>query len=149
MADQYQHYEVERLVTPNVQALVLVINTPGSEVTVANCYRSPSASRSEDLELVSLLGRVAESSMRILILGDFNAPEVDWDCTTAPRGSFGELLLEFTLGKTLVQHVHHNTRWRVGQTSSILDLVVTKSPCEVEELEILEPLGRSGHGVIR
>ena len=40
------------------------------------------------------------------------------------------------------------TRFREGQKSSLLDLIITNEPHMIEDLEILNPLGKSDHGVL-
>ena len=85
----------------------------------------------------------------MLVMGDFNAPDIDWAHEEATVGSFGEAFMNLLRDQALAQHVRSFTRWRSGQLPSLLDLIITKGENEVENLKIEEPLGKSDHGVVR
>jgi hypothetical protein len=84
----------------------------------------------------------------VLVVGDFNAPDISWLDLTASAGSFGSELLRLLHSKALVQHITEPTRWRDGQRSSILDLVFTMFPNDLAASISLPPLGKSDHEVI-
>ena len=83
----------------------------------------------------------------LLIMGDFNAPNVDWNDYTCSDGisSFCYKLINATLDSYLTQHVLYPTRHIPGQRSSILDLVFTSNPNSIESMQHLSPLGSSDH----
>ena len=149
VANHYEHYAGTRIVTPNVQAIEILLNTGQGEMGIACCYRSPSADERENEALIGFLQHMADTNPRVLIVGDFNAPEVSWDSETAPRGTFGQQLVALLHAKTLVQHVQQETRWREGHTPSTLDLVITRGMNEVRQLRVEEPVGKSDHGLLR
>ncbi|CAH8549860.1 unnamed protein product [Dicrocoelium dendriticum] len=85
-----------------------------------------------------------------LIVGDFNAPHINWDllhCHLSPE-SFDTSLLETVLKTNLTQHITSPTRLLPGQTPHILDLVLTPSLADVSELTLLPPIGKSDHCTI-
>ena len=47
----------------------------------------------------------------------------------------------------LHQHVKMPTRFR-GNSSSTLDLILTKEEEDVKNIQVLEPLGKSDHGIV-
>ena len=116
-------------------------------------YRKPNSTRENDEQLINLISRAAELSNEILILGDFNMPEIDWNNLTT-RNKFNEGLNtpdEFVNAlqvNGLYQHVDQVTRARGSNQPSLLDLFVTSRRDNVDRVQVLAPLGRSDHGII-
>lgn len=87
---------------------------------------------------------------RLLIVGDFNHKEIDWK-ELDPHGesdSWRAKFLDCVQGNFLHQHVLEPTRARGSDTPSTLDLVITQSELEVENLSYRAPLGKSDHCVL-
>nr|VZI32094.1 unnamed protein product [Spirometra erinaceieuropaei] len=78
----------------------------------------------------------------ILIMGDFNAPHIDWSSTHANSSeqTFDRSFLNTTLKLFLTQHVMLPTRVRESQQANCLDLVLTKSQDSIDEVSCLPPL---------
>ena len=76
IADQYQQKQGCSLQTPNVQLVSSHITLNRRSLTVLCVYRSPSSSTAEDDELLRVLQVESNIAHNVLILGDFNAPEV-------------------------------------------------------------------------
>ncbi|BHF62260.1 hypothetical protein SprV_0200524100 [Sparganum proliferum] len=78
----------------------------------------------------------------ILIMGDFNAPHIDWSSTHANSSeqTFDGSFLNTALNLFLTQHVMLPTRVREGQQANCLDLVLTKSEDSIDEVSCLPPL---------
>ena len=144
--DSLQQVSGPSLVTANIQAVSCKILTEPCSVNITCVYRSPSSSTDEDLNLLQFLRDQATGNF--VIVGDFNAPDVDWTAMWSQCGGFGRDMLRLVGDNLLVQHVQSPTRWRVGQRPSLLDLVFTQGPNDVERLAITPPLGRSDHGII-
>jgi len=86
----------------------------GSVVTVGVCYRSPTV---EDDELEQLFTSIKQASRNhVLIMGDFNYPDINWD--TMYHSNLGSEFVELVLDNFLIQHVDEPTREK-----NILDLV--------------------------
>ena len=66
-------------------------------------YRSPSATAQESAQLLEYSRRVASNVPLLLIMGDFSAPEVNWNRQTAPKRSFVSGLVAFLHSGGLVQ----------------------------------------------
>ena len=79
-------------------------------------------------------------------MGDFNAPNVDWNDYTCSDGmtSFSYKLINATLDSYLTQHVIYPTRHIYGKRS-ILDLVFTPNPNLIVSMQHHSPLGSSDH----
>ncbi|CAL4245945.1 unnamed protein product, partial [Meganyctiphanes norvegica] len=86
---------------------------------------------------------------RLLILGDFNVPKIDWTNMNLLQGAsrVERQILETTNDCFLYQHVRENTRYRNMQ-SSLLDLIFTREEGDVKNIEVLCPLGKSDHGIV-
>ena len=144
ISKDYETIETDKLDTPNIQAAACILKESGKRMAVTCVYRSPSATSEEDSELLEYVANLTKED-RVLIMGDFNTPEIDWTSATAPDGRFGNNLLRLLADKVLVQHIMENTRYRDGQTPSTLDLAITKSEHDVERIEFGTPLGNSDH----
>ncbi|BHF59701.1 hypothetical protein SprV_0100266200 [Sparganum proliferum] len=132
------------------EAIWLTIKAPGSpSLDVLTVYRPPRNDPMVDARLIEDLERFSIRS-DVLIMGDFNAPLIDWSsaCASGPDHAFDRRLLDTTLKLFLTQHVSFPTRVREGQQSNCLDLLLTKSLDSIDEVQCLPPLGRSDHVVL-
>ncbi|CAH1277366.1 Hypp9585 [Branchiostoma lanceolatum] len=80
-------------------------------------------------------------------MGDINIKEVDWEakCTTAGNNHHSQLLLDCLDDNFMFQHVTRPTRYRVNQTPSTLDLVITNEEDTVGEIQYDPGLGKGDH----
>ncbi|VDP21696.1 unnamed protein product [Schistosoma margrebowiei] len=87
---------------------------------------------------------------RCLILGDFNAPMVDWENlqTKSSENAFEKELVDGVITYTLVQHVKEATRYDPDTESSILDLILTHCEDDVAKLHYMPALSKSDHAVL-
>ncbi len=83
----------------------------------------------------------------LLLLGDFNAPNVNLDDMTTPchHATFDARILSLCLDNFLVQHSVRATRSVLGQRESCLDLVFTKPSEDILPFDRGQPLGNSDH----
>ena len=82
----------------------------------------------------------------IIILGDFNYCSIDWELKTSnPVTASTTLFLDRINDLFLEQLVSEPTRFRAGQTSNILDLVLCNNIYFVDSIDYREPLGCSDH----
>ena len=92
----------------------------------------------------------AKKPSHILILGDFNFNENNWEnnsCNTnetRPAYNF----LESIRDCHLFQHVKKPTRFRMGQEPSIVDLVFTNEENMIDNISYLPGLGKTDHLVL-
>ena len=112
-------------------------------------YRSPNSNSENSNKIVSLIPNLSEFTdySHCLILGDFNLPTINWATLSSPDGeqSLSVTFVNACEDAFLTQHVTNPTRHRHGQTSSLLDLVLTSDPDMIEDNNIshLSPLGSS------
>ena len=129
-----------------------VTPTKGKKVLVGCIYRSPSSLIMNNDKLLKLMDQANEiaGNSRLLILGDFNIPNIDWiNITSMPTAKKIEKdLLGKITDNLMYQHVKENTRIR-GNQKSILDLILTKEEDDVKNVKVLPPIGRSDHGIVK
>nr|VZI43841.1 unnamed protein product [Spirometra erinaceieuropaei] len=98
-------------------------------------YRPPRRDNMADARLLEELEKFA-TRPDILIMGDFNAPHINWSSTHAngSEQTFDRSFLNTALKLFLTQHVMLPTRVREGQQANCLDLVLTKSQDSIDEV---------------
>ena len=144
----FQEYLVVKLRVGAVEVLVTVVYNPprNSERPEENNTNNEGST-----EIVKNMAKMAVSrGSRLLIVGDFNHKEIDWK-ELDPHGesdSWRAKFLDCVQGQFLHQHVLEPTRVRGSDTPSTLDLVITQSELEVENLSYRAPLGKSDHCVL-
>ncbi len=94
------------------------------------------------LALAEIL-RLIDVSYPVLVLGDFNFPEIEWSMKIKPRGLAPQTFLEFTITAGLEQMVTESTR-----QDSILDLVLASDIDTVLKVNVVEPFGNSDHNAV-
>ena len=116
---------------------------------VGVCYRSTSSDRVHNRELTDLIRKAGKihSVTHLLIMGDFNYPEIHWDdhVVNAPEEADSQYFFNMIQDLYLVQHVSHTTRNRPGNTPSVLDLVFTNEEHMIDSVVHVAPLGKSDH----
>ena len=114
-------------------------------------YRSPNGSDENNLLLLSLLQEVSKIKHdHIIIAGDFNLKEIDWD-TRQVKGSVNSYQYKvFDCVNDLFQEqtIKESTRFRRTNIPSKLDWVLTENPQCMSNKAIGLPLGLSDHALI-
>ncbi|KAK6168350.1 hypothetical protein SNE40_020904 [Patella caerulea] len=110
-------------------------------------YRSPSSSFDNSSNLNHVLREITSRYPHVLIVGNFNYRDIDWEkeTTNTQPGSPCYEFLECVKDCYLIQHVGDYTRYRQHETPSILDLVYTKNEGDINDILVMEPLGKSDH----
>ena len=115
---------------------------------IGTCYRSPSSPAMKGEKLLQFLDLVEQQShmTNVMVLGDFNYPDVDFarHYVNASPNSEQQQFFNTTQDLFLFQHVKEATRNR-GNSSSCLDLIFTTEENIVENLQYEVPIGSSDH----
>ena len=123
----------------------------GTKILVGSIYRSTSSTVENDRQLLEMIEKANEiaGDNRLLIMGDFNVPKIDWINNDVQTGATvtEKNFFETIMDNFLHQHVTVHTRFR-GTERSILDLIFTKEEDDVKNIEVLPPIGGSDHGVV-
>ena len=110
-------------------------------------YRSPNATQQQNETLLQNLRWAHSNFKEVVILGDFNLPSLDWSSETATRQYESEFL-DCISECSYEQLVEHPTRHRIGQQSSLLDLILTNEPDAIRDIKHEAPMGKSDHEVL-
>jgi len=125
------------------------IDLADSPLLVGVCYRSTSSSDDNNDKLLELLQIAADESKssQLLLMGDFNYPEINYNDYTVTTGddSPPNKFFNYTHDLFLCQHVTNCTRYRDGQKPSILDYIFTCDENAVSNILYEPPLGKSDH----
>ena len=134
------------------EQLFIAIKINKTEKFLVGCiYRSNSGTIENNLGLNRLLQKVTTLKYsHLLIVGDFNYKQIDWDTLTTNKGekSNEHLFVETIKYSYLHQHVKTPTRGRKDQNPSLLDLILTDEADRISNLDIQSPLGKSDHSVL-
>ena len=119
-----------------------VTPTKGKKILVGCIYRSTSSlgiNNDKLMNLLKLANDVAGEN-RLLILGDFNVPNIDWtNKVNLPMArKLDRDFLEIVADQFLYQHVKEYTRFR-GEERSVLDLIFTKEEEDVKNIKVMLP----------
>ena len=124
--------------------------TNAKPLFISSFYRPPS-NRKQGLEqlqhsLSNLMSKHRRSHPNIIIGGDFNLPDINWEsCSTSSSSNAGyhQFLLDLLLEHSLVQVVKDITRPVSG---NVLDLVITSNPGLISNV-CVHP-GISDHNIV-
>jgi hypothetical protein len=125
------------------------VKSDNATLAIILVYRSPSSCPPDDKRLLESLEHCATSFTNILILGDFNAPSVNWQVPASHESNtFDSRLKVVSENLFLFQMVLEPTRFRKSQNPSLLDLVFSSYPDSISEIQIAPPFGKSDHSVL-
>ena len=121
--------------------------SPSKTLLIGVCYRSTNSSHINNINLIDLLNKVTDlpDINQILIMGDFNYPGIDWENMSTSGGRDAESFHEKMNDYLFIQHVKFNTRHRINNVSSRLDLIFTNEEEMIGNISPEVPLGRSDH----
>lgn len=136
------------------EQLWLQLKLRDNKILIVGCiYRSPSYTTHNNVVYLEHLFRAIcdLAPTHLLITGDFNFPLIDWDTEycSAPEGHPSHKFVKIVQDSFLFQHVKRPTRYRLGETSNILDLVFSNEEGMVRNMEYLPGLGKSDHVTLR
>ena len=119
---------------------------------VGTCYRSPTSTDINDEKLRSVIEKAVlrATTHHVLIMGDFNYPQIDnvSENVAAKPTDQPTLFFDKTQELCLYQHVRDVTRIRQNQTPTTLDYVFTEEENLIELINYKVPLGKSDHVVL-
>lgn len=123
---------------PNVEALFCKTYHGNVKYVIGVVYRPPSLEPIDLIELQNYMTIHVRQEDRVILAGDFNAPNIDWSLLTTRKQNdkVGEAIIDFVFAFDLLQIVDDFTRIQ-GQTRSILDLFFIRgfpAPCVTCEI---------------
>jgi exonuclease III len=117
---------------------------------IGGIYRSPNSNDENNKNLNEALSSLPAKS-HMLIMGDFNYPEIDWleESTPPDVRQRATQFMEAVRDSFMVQHVKDPTHYRGNQTPNLLDLVFTNEEGMISKVSHNAPLGKSHHQVLQ
>ena len=119
-----------QLPSPESMELVTVLVQIPHPVILCLVYLPPQASANEVQSLINFLSNLI-STQNVILLGDFNFPNIDWSSLSSPNGP-SHLFTEFAFRANLSQHI--TTPTHIG--GNILDLLFSQSPDSVINVQV-------------
>ena len=118
-----------------------------SVITLGCIYRSPSAPKDTSILINSLITQASKLDGRLLVIGDFNYPGINWSDWTTQHGEMHEefLFIESLRDNFLIQHISESTRYREGNEPSTIDLLISNEESDINSITILPGIGLSDH----
>ena len=142
--------EYEDMFSPSV---ILSLKVSKNEhIIFGVIYRSPSCLEEDNLKLNNMLDRISEKhkSQKIVITGDFNLPDINWDDETCDKDENHKAskFLECIQFNNLTQFINKPTHHRAMQTPTLIDLILSNESDLVQNIKFYPPLGKSHHSVL-
>lgn len=128
----------------NEQVWVDIRNKDGELLTLGAIYHSPSSTQANRSLLRNMINQAAITSNKLIVIGDFNMPHIDWETHNA-RSESDMGFIETLQDNFLVQLVDQPTRFREGNLPSTLDLIITNTEELIDKIEYCDPIGKSDH----
>lgn len=126
--------------------------TEYDKLLVGVVYRSPSSNMINNDKLFQVFQKAVSQQgvTHVLIMGDFNMPEVKWNSMYAQGNneSLPSKFFDLTQDLFLHQHSQENTRFRIDQEPSQLDLLFTNDELMISDVRYEHPIGKSDHVVL-
>ena len=147
----FQRFRVSRVKveTPQIESLFLQLCSNEFTFSLGCVYRPSSTLIANDIILISELRRLSEAHSNFIVAGDFNFPCISWPLKSiSANHSSSGLFSNLIVNSSLVQLVTEPTRFRSGQTPSLLDLVLTNQSNLVGDVQVSSPMGKSDHAVL-
>ena len=121
------------------------------KVLLGIIYRSPNSAPENNTMLNTLLSKINDRNpSHLMIMGDFNYPQVDWSGNRCDAGSDhpASQFLKATNDAFLIQHQTNPTRYREGEKANIVDLIFTNRDDIVKDITTIAGIGKSDHFTI-
>ena len=113
-------------------------------------YRSPNSTSKNNKLLNQLILNTSLIGGKLLILGDFNFPTINWDSLSTPHLSnhCASEFLAATQDAFLFQYVQSPTHTRPNQKPTLIDLIFSQDDQTITNMTTSTPLGKSHHKVL-
>ena len=122
-----------------------------SSLHILCLYRSPNSTSENNKLLNQLILNTCLIGGKLLILGDFNFPTINWDSLSTPHLSnhCASEFLAATQDAFLFQYVQSPTHTRPNQKPTLIDLIFSQDDQTITNMTTSAPLGKSHQKVLR
>ncbi|CAJ0965440.1 unnamed protein product [Ranitomeya imitator] len=114
----------------------------GNKILIGVCYKPPNITESMESLLLKQIDEAATHN-EVLVMGDFNYPDINWETETCETHKGNRFLL-ITKKNYLSQLVQNPTRG-----AALLDLILSNRPDRITNLQVVGHLGNSDHNIVQ
>ena len=118
----------------DLEIIAVNLHCLNGPITLCTVYVSPNSGDDYHKRLISYLIHVTSSAVNVIIVGDFNLPDICWS-TLMGQSPFSNSFCDFVCEYNLSQLVDCPTHAK----GNILDLVLTSTEDTISELLVTEP----------
>ena len=116
---------------PHIEVIAIRVNLPNKEISICTVYNPPNADLNYFSDLVHLLKSLSQKEKNLIVVGDFNLPEICWSSLSGNSllsNIFCDFVFEYNLSQLIKcpTHVKGNT----------LDLLLTNNENLVSQLTV-------------
>ena len=130
--------------------VLIEITCKGKDEKILVCciYRSPNSSLENNATLCNCITELSKIKCKnIIMVGDFNYGHINWE-NLSSQNNTERNVIDKLQDNYLSQMVTVPTWKRGSDRSTILDLIITKQPDKITDIDIRSPLGSSDHATI-
>ena len=136
------------------EAILIEVNLANADKLLCACLyrRGESNGENNELLLETIQHIYNMNYTHVLIMGDLNFRDIDWESSTTVRNNTADIssqFIECLRDCYLFQHVQEPTRQRGTDNPSTLDVLLTNEENMIADLEVAAPLGKSDHSVLK
>ncbi|CAJ0962937.1 unnamed protein product [Ranitomeya imitator] len=114
----------------------------GNKILIGVCYKPPNITETMESLLLKQIDEAATHN-EVLVMGDFNYPDINWESETCETHKGNRFLL-ITKKNYLSQLVQNPTRG-----AALLDLILSNRPDRITNLQVVGHLGNSDHNIVQ
>ena len=135
-------------------SIFVKIKTKEDNLTLGVVYKSPSCNVEQTELMLNQIKLTSEKNNhpndKLLLLGDFNFPQIDWLNENTPGGedNTASKFLSVINDSYLTQLVDQNTHFKPGTKPSMIDLAITNNDDLIDHIDYFAPIGNSHHLVL-
>lgn len=130
----------------HLELLCLDLLVCEAKYRVVCCYRPPyydMHAQNYVIDLIKCLEALINVEHTVLIAGDLNLPNVDWESFSAPRDKIQHPISNFMQAEGFIQYVNQPTR-----DDRILDVLLCNDSLMISDCSVGPPVGRSDHNTV-
>ena len=141
------HDKINEMYKPSLFINIKSSNIP---LNIGLIYRFPNNEEKENKKLNNQLTFASKKLKNLVIFGDFNHPSIDWENFYSNKSEDhcdSKFLFEFmsiNTNQLITSPTHHKPNCK----STLIDLIITKTPEIISNIRQNPPIGKSHHQVI-
>ena len=116
---------------PHIEVIAIRVNLPNKEISICTVYNPPNADLNYFSDLVHLLKSLSQKEKNLIVVGDFNLPEICWSSLSG-NSLLSNIFCDFVFEYNLSQLIKCPTHVK----GNMLDLLLTNNENLVSQLTV-------------